>query len=187
MGALVRENRDSMMKDDHRHWEAHGFYEGFENYIQQKKETVTYDPEVRRIWLKETIARHKAGKEGRKAAARDAMATPRRPPLAASCLELLKSMPLGFDPTASGDLEAVYQFEIFGGEEFTSHLRIGGGNCTFHEGPAARPGVVIKSSSDVWLGIARGEIDGQQAFMTGKYKAEGDLSLLMKLKSLFKT
>lgn len=185
MGALVRENRDSMMKDDHRHWEALGLHEGFETYIQQKKEMVRYDPEIRRAWLKETIARHKAGKEGKKAATRDATATPSRPP--AACRELLKSMPLGFDPAAAGDLEAIYQFEIAGGEEFTAHLRIGGGNCAFHEGPADRPGIVIKSSSDVWLGISRGEIDGRQAFMTGKYKVEGDLSLLMKLGSLFRT
>lgn len=187
MGALVRKNRDSMMKDDHRHWEALGLYEGFETYIQQKKETVPYDPEIRRVWLKETIAHHKAGKEGRRAATRDATATSSRPPAAASCRELLQSMPPGFDRAAAGDLEAVYQFEIAGGEEFTAHLRIGGGECSFHEGPADKPGVVIKSSSDVWLGISRGEIDGQQAFMTGKYKVEGDLSLLMKLKSLFRT
>ena len=186
MGALVRENRDSMMKDDHRHWEALGLYEGFENYIQQKKETVTYDPEIRRVWLKETIARHKAGREGRKAATRNATATPSRPPAAASCRELLQSMPLGFDPAAAGDLEAVYQFEIAGGEKFIAHLRICGGKCTFHEGPAAKPGVAIKSSADVWLGISRGEIDGRQAFMAGKYKVEGDLSLLMKLGSLFR-
>ena len=187
MGALVRENRDSMMKDDHRHWEALGLYEGFETYVRQKKETVSYDPEIRRAWLKETIARHKAGKEGRKAATRDAAAMPGRPPAAATCRELLQSMPPGFDPTAAGDMEAVYQFEIAGGEEFIAHLRIGGGNCTFHEGPADRPGVVIKSPADVWLGISRGEIDGRQAFMTGKYKVEGDLSLLMKLGSLFRT
>jgi multimeric flavodoxin WrbA len=187
MGALVRENRDSMMKDDHRHWEAHGLYEGFETYIQQKKETVRYDPEIRRTWLKETIARHKAVREGRKAGTRGATATSSRPPAAASCRELLHSMPLGFDPAAAGDLEAVYQFEISGGEEFTAHIRIGGGNCTFHEGPADRPGVVIKSPADVWLEISRGKIDGQHAFMTGKYKVDGDLSLLMKLRSLFRT
>ena len=187
MGALVRDNRDSMMKDDHRHWEALGLYEGFESYIQQKKEPVAYDPEIRKAWMKEIIARHKAGKEGMKAGRRDAAATPSRPPADATCLERLQSMPLGFDPAAAGDLEAVYQFEIYGGEEFTAHLRIGGGICTFHEGPADRPGVVIKSPSDVWLGISRGETDGQLAFITGKYKVEGDLSLLMKLKSLFRT
>lgn len=187
MGALVRENRDSMMKDDYRHWEALGLYGGFENYVRQKKEPVQYDPEIRRAWLKETIARHKARREGRGGATRDAAATLGRPPAASSCRELLQSMPLGFNPEAAGDLEAVYQFEIGGAEEFTAHLRIGGGKCAFYEGPADSPGVVIRSPADVWLGIARGEIDETQAFMTGKYKVEGDLSLLMKLKTLFRS
>jgi multimeric flavodoxin WrbA/putative sterol carrier protein len=187
MGALVRENRDSMMKDDHRHWEALGLYNGFETYVQQKKEPVQYDPEIRRAWLKETIARHKARREGRRGTTRDAAATSSRPPAASSCRELLKSMPLGFDPAAAGDLEAVYQFEIYGSEEFSAHLRIEGGKCAFHEGPADRPGVVIRSPADVWMGISRGEIDGRQAFMAGRYKVEGDLSLLMKLGSRFRT
>jgi multimeric flavodoxin WrbA len=84
MGTLVRENRDSMMKDDHRHWEALGLYNGFETYVQQKKEPVRYDPEIRRAWLKDTIARHKAGKDARQAAKRDAAATSGRKPAASS-------------------------------------------------------------------------------------------------------
>jgi putative sterol carrier protein len=44
---------------------------------------------------------------------------------------------------------------------------------------------VIKTPAQVWLAIARGEMDGQQAFMSGKYTAQGDLSLLIKLKSSF--
>lgn len=185
MGALVRDNRNSMMKDDHRHWEALGLYDGFETYVQQKKESVAYDPEIRKAWMKEMIARHKAGRSARQAVRPDAKATSGRPPAASSCRELLRSMPLGFNPEAAGNLEAIYQFEIGGAEEFTAHLRIGGGKCAFLEGPADKPGVVIRSPADVWLGISRGEIDGTQAFMTGKYKVEGDLSLLMKLRSLF--
>ena len=176
-----------MMRDDYSHWEKLGLYEGFESYIQQKKESVQYDPEIRRAWLKETIARHKAGKEGGRVATRDATVTFSSPPAAASCRELLQSMPLGFDPAAAGDLEAVYQFEISGGEDFTAYLRIDGGKCTFHDGPATKPDVVIKSPADLWLGICRREINGQQAFMAGKYKVEGDLSLLMKIGSLFRT
>ena len=45
--------------------------------------------------------------------------------------------------------------------------------------------MTITTPAAVWLAISRGELDGQQAFMSGKYKVEGDLSLLLKLKSLF--
>ena len=66
-----------------------------------------------------------------------------------------------------------------------AYLQIEDGKCTFHEGPADSPSVFIKTPADVWLAIAKGEMDGQQAFMSGKYKVEGDLSLLMKLSQLF--
>jgi len=45
--------------------------------------------------------------------------------------------------------------------------------------------VTIKSPAEVWLAVSKGEMDGQGAFMSGKFKVEGDLSLLMRLKSLF--
>lgn len=94
-------------------------------------------------------------------------------------------MPLGFDPSAARGLDAVYQFDVSGAEPFQAHLAIQGETCTYHEGPAAEPGIVIRTPDDVWTAIAGGELDGQQAFMSGKYTVEGDLSLLLKLRSLF--
>lgn len=94
-------------------------------------------------------------------------------------------MPLGFNQTESNGLEAIYQFEISGEENFTAHLKISKGNCTYHEGPADHPNVIVKTPADVWLAISKGELNGQQAFMSGRYQVEGDLSLLMKLRSLF--
>ena len=55
----------------------------------------------------------------------------------------------------------------------------------FQEGPAPRPDVVIKTPADVWLAVSKGELDGTQAFMTGKYQVEGNIGLLLKLKELF--
>lgn len=94
-------------------------------------------------------------------------------------------IPLGFNPSAAGDLKAIYQFEVEGGENFVAHLTIADGTCTYHEGPAAKPDLVIKTPADVWLKISRGELGGQKAFMAGQYKAEGDFSLPLKLKTLF--
>jgi putative sterol carrier protein len=98
---------------------------------------------------------------------------------------MLQAMPLRFDPSAAPGLDAVYQFEISGDESFTAHLTISAGVCSYHDGPSASPGVVIQSPAEVWLAISSGELDGQQAFMAGKYKVKGDLSLLLKLRSLF--
>jgi len=82
-------------------------------------------------------------------------------------------------------LDAIYQFEVFGEENLVAHLRISKGVCTHHEGPAAMPNLIIKTPADVWLKISRGELSGQQAFLEGRYKAEGDMSLLLKMNHLF--
>ena len=59
------------------------------------------------------------------------------------------------------------------------------GTCRHHEGPAAKPDLVIKTPADVWLKISQGEMDGQKAFMAGQYKVTGDFWLLLKLKTFF--
>jgi len=184
MGALIRDHQDSIMKDDFDHWESHGLNQSFEAYIQQKREKVPHDPELRKAWLQEVMVRHKAERGQKKKDSR----TPARladPQTAGSCRKLLETMPLGFNPAAAEDMNAIYQFEISGDERFTAYLKISGGACSFHDGPASRPGVVVKAPADVWLAIGRGKLDGQQAFMAGKYKVEGDLSLLLKFRSLF--
>lgn len=105
---------------------------------------------------------------------------------AKTCRELIEMMPRGFNPEAAGDLAAVYQFDITGHEEFTAHLTIEDGRCTYHPGPAEDPGVTVQAPAEVWLAISRGEKDGQAAFMAGEYKVEGDLSLLMKMNTMFR-
>lgn len=59
MSALVCENRNSVMKNDFDHWEKLGLNQGFEAYIQQKRETTTSrSPEARDGWMKELMAAH---------------------------------------------------------------------------------------------------------------------------------
>ncbi len=118
----------------------------------------------------------------RRQVAQDAVAGPPKPQTVS---ELLKMMPRAFNPAAAQGLTATYQFEVHGGENLTAHLRIENQQAVLHEGRAEDPDVTIKTPADVWLAISRGELDGFQAFMAGKFKAEGNLGLLLKLKSLF--
>ena len=184
MGNLVRTQKDTFMKQDYKHWQECGFYEGFEAYIQQTAPEVPYDSQRRDAWIKEMIEEQKARKKGQ------TLEVQRQTPSAGrqearSCRELLRMMPLGFNPSAVGNLRAIYQFEVSGDENFTAHLAIAHGECIYHDGPAERPDLVIKTPAEVWLKISRGELNGQKAFMEGRYKVEGDVTLLLKLKSLF--
>jgi putative sterol carrier protein len=182
MGDLVRRQKE-FMRDDFRHWEGSGFYKGFETYIGQTFATPPDNPEMRREWVKGMIAEEVAKTKGQ--ASRNAV-KPSSPQSAQTCRELLVMMPAGFRKEGSAGLNVVYQFEISGQEDFVAHLRITGGTCVFVEGPHPKPDVTIKSPSDVWLAISKGEMNGQTAFMTGKYKAEGNITLLMKLGTLFR-
>ena len=184
MGDLVKNNKDRLMKHDFKHWQAHGLFDGFEKYIQQTTHKRDYNPEAKDAWIRQLISQHKKKKEGKKMGGYPP-SSGQGPQGVKSCKELLQMMPRGFHAAESNGLEAVYQFEISGEENFTAHLKISKGQCSFHDGPADNPGVIIKAPAAVWLAISRGELDGQQAFMSGKYKVEGDLSLLLKLKSLF--
>jgi apolipoprotein N-acyltransferase len=101
--------------------------------------------------------------------------------------QTIEGMPLAFNAKAAGGLSATVQFDVTGTESGVYHLRIVKGECTFHIGPADEPTLTINTPSDVWLKISRGELSGQTAFMQGLYTASGDLSLLLRMDSLFKS
>jgi multimeric flavodoxin WrbA/putative sterol carrier protein len=98
---------------------------------------------------------------------------------------LLRGMAAAFNSQAARDLKATIQFEVTGKQAGDWFLSIENGKCTYHEGKANSSNLTIKTPSEVWLAIANKEMDGQQAFMEGKYTAAGDMSLLMRMRSLF--
>jgi multimeric flavodoxin WrbA/putative sterol carrier protein len=98
---------------------------------------------------------------------------------------LLRGMAVSFNSQAAGDLKATIQFEVTGKQAGDWFLSIENGKCTYHEGKVDSPTLTIKTPSEIWLAIANKEVDGQQAFMEGKYSAQGDMSLLMRMKNLF--
>lgn len=98
---------------------------------------------------------------------------------------LLRGMAITFNAKAAGDLKATIQLEVTGKQPGNWFLSIEGGRCSFHEGNADSPTLTINTPSEIWLAIANGEMDGQQAFMQGKFTASGDIGLLMRMNDLF--
>jgi len=101
--------------------------------------------------------------------------------------QTIEGMPLTFDADAAAGLNATIQFDVTGEEPGIYYLSIADGECTFHAGPVDEPTLTINTPSDVWLQVSRGELSGQDALMQGMYTAQGDLSLLLKMNSLFKS
>lgn len=97
----------------------------------------------------------------------------------------LAGMATSYDPDKAGDFGGVIQFDVTGDHPGWHYLEIKDGRCAYHEGRAGNPGVIIHTPWDVWQAVSQGQLSGQDAFMQGKYTAEGDLSLLMGMSQAF--
>jgi putative sterol carrier protein len=100
--------------------------------------------------------------------------------------ELISRMPLGFDSEAGRGLMADIQFDLSGEGGGKMFLSIAAGQCQFGEGEIPSPVLTIHAPGEVWLKMARGEIDRPKALMDGLFRVEGDMNLLMKMSALFR-
>jgi multimeric flavodoxin WrbA len=175
MSSLIKENRDFMVAD-YEHWQELGLFKSFEAYVGQTRAKAVMGEIPAKAHRKhqQEVPEPEAPSE--------AASQPGEP---GTALELLKMMPGALNPAAAAGLKATYQFDVSGAESFTAHLIITDGKATFHEGPADHPNITIKTPAEVWLAIARKELDGTTAFLGGQFRIQGDLGLLMKLKTLF--
>jgi hypothetical protein len=103
--------------------------------------------------------------------------------------EAIEGMAPRLNPDLAGDLQATIQFNVFPSTTLETggdyHLSIADGRCHFSTGTTPDPTLTISTPADVWLKIAREEMSGPMALMTGKYKARGKMSLLLKMDKLF--
>lgn len=102
-----------------------------------------------------------------------------------SAEKLIEGMPTGFNPDAAGDLRAEIQFVISGEGGGRWVISIAEGRCQVRRGESIAPVLTIESPGDVWVKIARGEIDRPRALMEGLYKVKGDMNILTKMPKLF--
>ena len=99
--------------------------------------------------------------------------------------ELVLRMPQGFNAQIVPDLKANIQFDLSGEGGGKMILSIADGRCSVREGEVSHPTLTIISPGDVWLKMARGEINRPKALMDGLFKIEGDINLLLKMGELF--
>jgi putative sterol carrier protein len=99
--------------------------------------------------------------------------------------ETFEAMSGRFKPERAQGLKAVIQYDITGPEGCTYHVEIADGHCALHEGGATQPTLTLTMSAPDWLDMLGGKLSGQVAFMSGKLKHKGDMSLLMRLPGLF--
>jgi putative sterol carrier protein len=81
---------------------------------------------------------------------------------------------------------AVYQFNITGddGGDYNLDLTKGKTSDFVGQGVHASPGATITVSAEDWLGMLNGSLNPMQAFMSGKIKIDGDMTLAMSLQQV---
>ncbi len=99
--------------------------------------------------------------------------------------EIFDGMAGAFNADKAAGMKAVYQWDITGDGGGTWHGAIADGAISVNEGAHDSPSITITVAAQDWLDITNGKLDGQMAFMSGKLKVKGDMSLAMKLKTLF--
>ena len=86
------------------------------------------------------------------------------------------------DASKIAGMNAVYQFNI-GDAVYT--VAVADGALNVSDSPAEKASIELTMSDADFLALIKGELNGQQAFLTGKLKIKGDMTLAMKLQSVF--
>jgi putative sterol carrier protein len=94
-------------------------------------------------------------------------------------------LPSKVDASKAGGMNATFQFDITGDGGGKWYAKIAGGKVDIVEGAAENPTIILSAKDADWLDLVNGKINGQTAFLTGKLKIQGDMTLAMKLESLF--
>jgi len=88
------------------------------------------------------------------------------------------------DPAKMKGVNAVYQFELSGDNGGVFHAALDDGKVTVVEAAHDSPSITITMAAEDFDAMLDGKLNATSAFMAGKLKVKGDMSLAMKLQSL---
>jgi hypothetical protein len=102
-----------------------------------------------------------------------------RAPRPDSITALMTMLSFAFNPLKAGDKKDILQFNFTGEKPGSCYFAIDKNGCTAHEGKAEKADCIIDGPFEVWADIIQGKADGAKMLMDGRYKAEGDIALMM--------
>lgn len=99
--------------------------------------------------------------------------------------QIMLDIPNYFKPEKAAGTSGIVQC-MFSGEQASNWvITIDGQQCKVEEGKTSDPDLTIKADAEDGVKVLTGELDPMRAYMLGKVKVFGDLSLGMKLTSFF--
>lgn len=102
-----------------------------------------------------------------------------------SISSFMRILSMGFNSKGAGGTQAVLQFDFSGSVEGQCHFTVTNGSIVLSDGPAEQADLTIKTPFDLWIDIMSGKADGAEMMIQGKYTAEGDTDLLIKMGQWF--
>ena len=91
-----------------------------------------------------------------------------------------------FDASKAAGISATFQFDISGDNGGQWFVKVADNKAEVVKGEAESPDLTMSATDQNWQKIVSGELSGQTAFLTGRLKIRGDMSLAMKLQGVFK-
>jgi len=104
--------------------------------------------------------------------------------MAETCSEFFSGLQEAIDPEKVQGIDATYQWDINGDGGGKWWVKLSEGSVEIGEGEASDPNITLTVEAQDWVDIVNGKLNGQMAFLTGKLKIQGDMSLAMKLQSI---
>jgi len=98
-----------------------------------------------------------------------------------SVTDFLQKLTTTLDPSAASGTSCVLQFNT----STPAYISIRDGKAILTEGAATGPDVTLIMADEDLIALLKGELNGMQAFMTGKLQLEGDMMLAQRLGSFF--
>lgn len=95
--------------------------------------------------------------------------------------DMIRNLPKAFDASAASGTECTIQFNC----STPMHVVIKDGACSTGDGAAASSDLAITMEDEDLIALMKGELNGMQAFMTGKLQVEGDMMLAQRMASFF--
>ena len=100
-------------------------------------------------------------------------------------MQWVERLPQYFQPDRARGAKAVIQFHLTGEGGGDWYAVIENGTCTVTRGVSGAPHGTITMSASDYVDLASGKLGGIRAFMTGRVKTSGDITLLRKMQAWF--
>lgn len=99
--------------------------------------------------------------------------------------EMMQGLGGSIPPEKLTGVNTMIQFRVTGEEPGDWIIQISGGKCNVNPGTTPNPALTIIIDTQVFKDLSTGSLNPMAAFMQGKIRLSGDMSLAMRIANLF--